>query len=195
MTASLYDFSIGTYKRILKATAGFMAKAREHFNSDESELQNIVETRLHPDMMPFHFQIVSIVHHSNGAIKGVAAGEFSPPSFDIDKSFDELENLVKRFVVLGSEESLVQELEARSAEPRAPRPSGSTDLDRYLAGEVDRISLKKLGREAARAAEKRLIEKTLHRTRWNRREAAEILKISYKALLYKMKDAGLADSA
>ena len=106
MATSLYDFSVGTYKRILSATAGVMAKAREHFNSDE-ELQEIVETRLHPDMMPFHFQIVSVVHHSNGAIKGVAAGEFSPPSFDIDKSFDELENLVKE--ALANLESISEE--------------------------------------------------------------------------------------
>ena len=95
MATSLYDFSVGTYKRILKATADFMGKAREHFKSDETSLQDIVETRLHPDMMPFHFQIVSVVHHSNGAIKGVAAGEFGPPSFDVDKSFGELEELVQ----------------------------------------------------------------------------------------------------
>ena len=44
-------------------------------------------------------------------------------------------------------------------------------------------------------AENRLIRKVLERTRWNRKEAAQILQISYKALLYKMKDAGLADSA
>jgi DNA-binding NtrC family response regulator len=43
-------------------------------------------------------------------------------------------------------------------------------------------------------AEARLIAKVLERTRWNRREAAEILQISYKALLYKMKDAGLASA-
>ncbi|HIG41467.1 MAG: DUF1993 domain-containing protein [bacterium] len=95
MATSLYDFSVGTYKRILKATSGFMAKAREHFESNDTDLQEIVETRLHPDMMPFHFQIVSVVHHSNGAINGLAAGEFSPPSFAIDKSFEELESMVE----------------------------------------------------------------------------------------------------
>jgi two-component system response regulator AtoC len=108
----------------------------------------------------------------------------------------ELENLVKRFVVLGSEQSLLQDLAARAAqvERRASKREESSELDLYLAGEVDRVNLKRIGREAARIAEKRLIEKVLHRTRWNRKEAAEILQISYKALLYKMKDAGLADS-
>ena len=43
----------------------------------------------------------------------------------------------------------------------------------------------------AREAERELIYRTLQHTRWNRREAAEILGISYKALLYKIKDAEL----
>ncbi|MFQ5515615.1 MAG: sigma 54-interacting transcriptional regulator, partial [Myxococcota bacterium] len=106
----------------------------------------------------------------------------------------ELENLIKRYVVLGSEASLLRELEASRASARSgagSRPVAS-ELERYLNGETDRVSLKKIGRDAALAAERRMIEKVLHRTRWNRRAAAEILQISYKALLYKMKDAGLA---
>jgi transcriptional regulator with GAF, ATPase, and Fis domain len=52
-------------------------------------------------------------------------------------------------------------------------------------------SLKDIGRNAAREAERELIFRTLQQTRWNRREAAEILGISYKALLYKIKEAEL----
>ena len=52
-------------------------------------------------------------------------------------------------------------------------------------------SLKDIGRNAARVAERELIFRTLQQTRWNRREAAEILGISYKALLYKIKEAEL----
>jgi len=52
-------------------------------------------------------------------------------------------------------------------------------------------SLKDIGRNAARLAERELIYRTLQETRWNRREAAEILGISYKALLYKIKEAEL----
>jgi len=111
----------------------------------------------------------------------------------------ELENLVKRMVVLGSEAAVLQDLAARSAKLSVREPSiGSSavsELERFLKGETEQVSLKKIGREAAQAAEHRLIERVLQRTRWNRREAAEILQISYKALLYKMKDAGLADRA
>jgi DNA-binding NtrC family response regulator len=108
----------------------------------------------------------------------------------------ELENLVKRMVVMGGEEAVVVELRARTAaavvEDKEPG-SARSELDRFIKGEVDRVSLKRIGRDAALAAERRLIEKVLQRTRWNRKKAAEILQISYKALLYKMRDAGLVD--
>ena len=52
-------------------------------------------------------------------------------------------------------------------------------------------SLKLVGRNAARAAEREMMLRMLHRTRWNRKEAADILGISYKAMLYKIKEHGL----
>jgi DNA-binding NtrC family response regulator len=55
----------------------------------------------------------------------------------------------------------------------------------------DDYSLKDVSRAAAREAERELIFKMLQRTRWNRKETAEILRISYKALLYKIKENGL----
>jgi transcriptional regulator with GAF, ATPase, and Fis domain len=54
-------------------------------------------------------------------------------------------------------------------------------------------SLKLIGRNAARAAERDLMLRMLHRTRWNRKEAAQMLGISYKALLYKIKEHRLDD--
>jgi two-component system, NtrC family, response regulator AtoC len=57
----------------------------------------------------------------------------------------------------------------------------------------DSIDLKAISRRAAQVAEKRVIERVLQQTRWNRKEAAERLQISYKALLYKMKENGLSE--
>jgi two-component system response regulator AtoC len=54
-----------------------------------------------------------------------------------------------------------------------------------------KATLKEVSKIAQRNAEKELIEKVLGQTRWNRRKAAQILDISYKALLYKIKDCGL----
>ena len=59
------------------------------------------------------------------------------------------------------------------------------------AAEAGNYSLKDVSREAARQAERELIARMLQQTRWNRKETAEILGISYKALLYKIKENGL----
>jgi two-component system response regulator AtoC len=59
------------------------------------------------------------------------------------------------------------------------------------AAEAGNYSLKDISREAARQAERELILRMLQQTRWNRKETAEILGISYKALLYKIKENGL----
>ena len=57
----------------------------------------------------------------------------------------------------------------------------------------DKVSLKEASRAASREAEKELILKALTRTRWNRRRAAQELQISYKALLYKLKQIGYGE--
>jgi two-component system, NtrC family, response regulator AtoC len=84
-----------------------------------------------------------------------------------------------------------------AAAPDAHRPA-ATDTrtpkngpDPGTAGMAVNGSLKDIARHAAREAERELIYRTLQHTRWNRREAAEILGISYKALLYKIKEAEL----
>jgi DNA-binding NtrC family response regulator len=56
-----------------------------------------------------------------------------------------------------------------------------------------KVSLKEASRAASREAEKDLILKALTRTRWNRRRAAQELQISYKALLYKLKQIGYSE--
>ena len=57
----------------------------------------------------------------------------------------------------------------------------------------EKVSLKDAARAASREAEKELILKALTRTRWNRRRAAQDLQISYKALLYKLKQIGYGE--
>ena len=57
-------------------------------------------------------------------------------------------------------------------------------------GNGEKISLKDAARAASREAEQELILQVLARTRWNRRRAAQELQISYKALLYKLKQIG-----
>jgi two-component system response regulator AtoC len=111
----------------------------------------------------------------------------------------ELENMVRRMVVLGNEQAVLKEISLRGSEtgPGADRAKAqSEDLDLEALGvdfsKGEGIDLKAISRRAAQVAEKRVIERVLQQTRWNRKEAAEKLQISYKALLYKMKDNGLS---
>jgi two-component system response regulator AtoC len=78
-----------------------------------------------------------------------------------------------------------------SAPADVDRATGAGSGDPSGAGASGNVSLKDISRTAAREAERELILRMLTRTRWNRKEAAEILGISYKALLYKIKENGL----
>jgi len=70
---------------------------------------------------------------------------------------------------------------------------GLRSLLRRPHGNGDKVSLKEAARAASREAEKELILQVLTRTRWNRRRAAQELQISYKALLYKLKQIGFEE--
>jgi DNA-binding NtrC family response regulator len=96
----------------------------------------------------------------------------------------ELENVVKNIVVLGDEELALSALLASPVS--SPRSA--------VVAESGVRSLKAAARAASREAEKELILKALERTRWNRKRAAQELQISYKSLLYKLKQIGTADS-
>jgi len=92
----------------------------------------------------------------------------------------ELENLIKRYVILGNEEVISSDLVGREQEFFNP--------DINLDGP---ISLKKLTLQATRELERKVILKVLQAHNWNRKQTARALSISYRALLYKIRDAGL----
>jgi len=147
--------------------------------------------------------------------------------YDWPGNIRELENLIKRRVVLGTELPIEKEIShaiamaphrvtasaalgsqqsmvvdhpsahqgirsavvgAGSGPPLAPMTPAAIAA---AAAQAGNYSLKDISRTAAREAERELIFKMLQQTRWNRKETAEILGISYKALLYKIKENGL----
>ena len=110
----------------------------------------------------------------------------------------ELENMIKRAVVLQTEALVQQEIALRSEKPWAPRPEASaapasTQTAAVPPASDAKMGLKDIARRAAMAAEKQVIKEVLEKVRWNRAEAARLLKISYKAMLYKIRQAGLDD--
>src|SRR5438105_6679286 len=92
----------------------------------------------------------------------------------------ELETLIKRYVIPGTQDVISADLQPRDSDLLSP--------DINFDGP---ISLKKLTRQATRALERKIILKVLHNHHWNRKQAARTLNISYRALLYKIRDAGL----
>jgi len=95
----------------------------------------------------------------------------------------ELENMIKRMIVLG--DPLLR---------RSPLPGGAAageDNGTPRPAKSATVSLKDIARKAAQLAEREAILQALEQTQWNRVRAAKILEISYRALLYKIKDSGL----
>ena len=79
MAIGLFDLSVANYLQTLAAVVGFLEKGLAYFTDKQVALDEIVETRLAPDMLPFRFQVQSVAHHSLGAIEGVKKGLFQPP--------------------------------------------------------------------------------------------------------------------
>jgi len=104
----------------------------------------------------------------------------------------ELENFVRKFVILRDADLLARELRTKiarrsmvsAAMPEVPSGSGNQVAERPIL---------ELVTQAKQQAETEAILATLNSTRWNRKQAAMLLKIDYKALLYKMKKLGIED--
>jgi hypothetical protein len=116
LAISFYDASVGTYLQILDGVTGVLDKGASHAAEDGLDLQEVVMTRLREDMMPFHFQVVSVAHHSWGAMQGLQKGRLQPPSFDLDKDYAGLQALVAqaREGIAGLDEEEVEALGAKS---------------------------------------------------------------------------------
>ena len=226
-----------------------MAVAEGQFREDLYFRLNVVMINL-PPLRERREEIPILIDHflkkysvqynkSVGAISPDLHQQFL--QFDWPGNVRQLENLIKRMVVLGTEAPIVKELQqpaspiparvhyaptfaSRPTSPMPPLPvspppavavpslpptadaapmpvvAGAMDAEPMAAAVsaavnatvgAGNVSLKDIARTAAREAERELILRMLTRTRWNRKEAAEILGISYKALLYKIKENGL----
>ncbi|HTO06338.1 MAG TPA: sigma-54 dependent transcriptional regulator [Myxococcota bacterium] len=110
----------------------------------------------------------------------------------------ELENMVKRIVVLQSEDAIAEEIfgataaAGRTAAASSPAEAAEPESEGgpALSGP---ISLRDIGRKAARDAEREALKRVLYQTNWNRKKAARILEVSYKTLLQKIKECGLGE--
>jgi len=126
----------------------------------------------------------------------------------------ELENVIKRFVILQDEGLVLQELQrhrpadlppvpmteavpvathaSAAAAPSAPVSSAARAPEAVATEDPASTRLPDLARRAALNAERDAIQQALDHFRWNRRKAAQQLGVSYKTLLNKMKECGIS---
>jgi two-component system, NtrC family, response regulator AtoC len=120
---------------------------------------------------------------------GIAAQPFVPEMLEYLQNLDwkgnvrELSNGIARYLLIGPEAILAQEkLQKRSA--KAKPDSAETGI----------VPLKRVAKDAIKEMERSVILEALRSNRWNRRKTAMVLKISYRSLIYKIRDAGLVSS-
>jgi DNA-binding NtrC family response regulator len=111
----------------------------------------------------------------------------------------ELQNMLKRLMILGDAEENINGLlggASPAEEPAGPRPDTVDPapprlFDSRELSDLSTLSLKKMRKKAMDQVEREVISYVLEKTGWNRSKATKLLKISYKTLLYKIKDLGI----
>ena len=191
---------IDTDVRLIAATnRDLEASMRIHqFREDLYYRLNVIEIRV-PPLRERREEIPVLVDHFIRKFNAQYARTVDVPAetlrafveYQWPGNIRELENAVKRIVVLGSARPVHVEIVSNlnGGRPAAARPGGVV-LEARPNPDAP-ISLKDIARQAARDAERVVIKDVLDRVHWNRAKAARLLQISYKALLYKIVQCGL----
>ena len=115
MSLSFYDCSVASFLQTLGGVKNAMERGAATAADSALDLEALVNFRLHEDMLPFSFQVVSVWHHSLGAMKGLSAGLFEPPPKLGELSYSDLLGLVDDAIAYCAEleETAVNELGGR----------------------------------------------------------------------------------
>jgi transcriptional regulator with PAS, ATPase and Fis domain len=97
----------------------------------------------------------------------------------------ELENMIKRIVLFGEEGMVLHSISSKRLDDGI-NPESYENLLPNPSAQNKSFNLKEVGKRSAEVAEKEIIQSMLQETHWNRKEAAKLLRVSYKALLYKI---------
>jgi DNA-binding NtrC family response regulator len=161
---------------------------------------NVVSITLPPlrdrrDQIPFLSQYFLDFYNKK---YGRSIPSLSSETMDAFKKYDwpgnirELENMIKRIVIFGEEKTALQDLNLKKLND-TPESNSLENVTSDRSKRIDSFCLKDIGKKAAEAAEREIIQSTLQKTHWNRKESARLLRVSYKALLYKIQKYGLDD--
>ena len=100
--------------------------------------------------------------------------------------------MIKRIVIFGEKDTVLKNISSK----RLDDGMNSESYENFSPNpkkEKKSFNLKDVGKKAAEMAEKEIIQSTLQETHWNRKQAAKLLRVSYKALLYKIQKYHLDD--
>ena len=94
MSISLYDASVLSYLQTVRAVSKTLVLAEEAASENVLDLESTLSFQLRDNMLPFSFQVISVWHHSLGALKGIKAGVFEPPPKIADITWLKLRELL-----------------------------------------------------------------------------------------------------
>ncbi len=189
------DGDVMVNTRVIVTTRDHLERSmiRGHFRQDLFFRINVINITI-PPLRDRSEQILPLSEYYLDFYKrkyGKSIPSFSARVIDAFKGYPwpgnirELENMIKRFVIFGEEDTVLENLSAgRLDNGINPVPSGSLSPNPWIPGKT--LDLKEAGKKAAEEAEKKIIQNALQETHWNRKRAAQLLHVSYKALLYKI---------
>ncbi|MGA7297043.1 MAG: DUF1993 domain-containing protein [Rhodanobacteraceae bacterium] len=90
MSISLYQCSVLAYLQTLGAVHGFLQRGQDYCRDNDIDPQEIVTSRVHPDMLPFSYQVHSVAHHARATMEAIRHGVFRPPMKNPDCSYADL---------------------------------------------------------------------------------------------------------
>src|SRR5437773_2394519 len=191
---------IDTDVRLIAATnRDLEASMRAHqFREDLYYRLNVIEIRI-PPLRERREEIAILADHFLKKFNAQYGRAVDVPAetlrafleYEWPGNIRELENAVKRVVVLGSARPVHLELTSNLSRGARVTTPGVPVTTALIVTPDAPISLKEIARQAAREAERVAIKEVRDRVHWNRAKAARLLQISYKALLYKIVQCGL----
>ena len=186
--------------RVMAATHSDLEKAiREgRFREDLYYRLNVINLHV-PALRDRPDEILPLAEYflKKHATPGAAALEITPSLSDAFLAYHwpgnvrELENAARKYLALRDPEAVAQDLRLKTQSgSKSMAPGSQPSQPRAVVTAIDSPTLENVT-EARRQAEIDAIMTALNRTRWNRKQAAAVLQVDYKALLYKMKKLGI----
>lgn len=95
MTVSLYDLTARSYVQFMTSALGCLEKGKTHYQARGEDYAQLTGACLHSDMLPLHFQIVTMVHFSEAALMAAQSGVMGGPDMTLDMGYDALQTYLE----------------------------------------------------------------------------------------------------